>query len=531
MSETIVSSPPRPYRYAVATAMAFVTVFLALSAWYARYLDWNAIRLAPAAALLSGETIYPAADRGVVTGHIYSPLGALAFSPVAWLPNISTMMSLASLLAMAYFALPFVWLARSAMRRDGVAMVDALAVTSAALLLAVFDVRLRYATVMVHAEAPAVGLAGLAIVIAAATARGEARGWFWCGVVAVAAVWAKQTLLPTWLALGLAAALCGRACLWRYIAGSAVAAGGLAVWIAVQENWRGVVYNCLWIPAHHPWDTPGYAFTWGEPAVAQTLAARGRAVVDRFLQVASAWWPAFVLLAWSVGRLRTEHLRTGSIATRTASFAVIVALAQFPLALASFVKVGADVNALDPLLVPLTLMLAALALEAFSPRPGDRIAGMRRAFIGLLLVLAACNLPRLVFLGQTVVGRSEPNAPMLAYLRANPGQVYLPWNPLHTWVAERRRDHFEYGVFDRALAGQPLTYEHYRAQLPPHLRLVAVRKTQPPLRLDMYKHYLAELRPTAAPPGLEDWAFYAVSEPNQSRAVQPAGASAPAGKP
>ena len=100
MSSRDAASPHRGYRWVVTAAVAFAAVFFALSAWYARHIDWNAMRLAPAAALLRVETIYPATDTGVVTGHIYTPLGALAFSPIAWLPDISTMMSAGSLLAL-----------------------------------------------------------------------------------------------------------------------------------------------------------------------------------------------------------------------------------------------------------------------------------------------------------------------------------------------------------------------------------------------------------------------------------------------
>ena len=67
-----------------------------------------------------------------------------------------------------------------------------------------------------------------------------------------------------------------------------------------------------------------------------------------------------------------------------------------------------------------------------------------------------------------------------------------------------------YGVFDRALARRPISAEHYRAHLPPLLRFVAVRKSQPASWLDMFQHYLPGLQPALAPtpPGLEGWKFY-----------------------
>jgi len=54
----------------------------------------------------------------------------------------------------------------------------------------------------------------------------------------------------------------------------------------------------------------------------------------------------------------------------------------------------------------------------------------------------------------------------VSYAREHPGQVYFPWNPLLTLMAEHRAYHFAYGVYDRELAGMPVTPEHFRAGLP-----------------------------------------------------------------
>lgn len=522
-SASSVASLPRYYRTTVIGALGLCGLFYALSIWYARHIDWNAIRLAPGAALLFGETIYPAATSGILTGHIYSPLGALAFAPVAWWSDISAMMSAGSALALGYFALPFIMLARGAVRRGEATQLDALAITTAVLLLAAFDVRLRCAATMVHAESPAVGLGALAIVLAAAADGLRPRGWWWAGALAVAATLSKQTLLPTWLGLAALACLDGRRAAWSYAKGTLAITIALAACLTLAGHWQNFIFNCLWVPAHHPWLTSGYAFVFGSPPSGQGFAERGRALADAVLQLAAAWWPALVIAAWSLRGDALRQARSAPPLLRTAIFGSLCAVLQFPLALASFVKVGGDVNVLDPLLTPLTLVLAALAFRAvFSATPAITVP-IRPFLTAVLLILAACNLPRLGFLAQAAATRTEPNRAMLAHLRANPGEVYLPWNPLHTWVAERRRDHFEYGVFDRALAGSPITPQHYRAHLPPRLRWVAVRKSQPALRLDMYRHYLPGLRPIAAPAGLEGWNFYATD--------QGAGIASPANRP
>jgi len=102
---------------------------------------------------------------------------------------------------------------------------------------------------------------------------------------------------------------------------------------------------------------------------------------------------------------------------------------------------------------------------------------------------------------------------MVAYLKQHPGEVYLPWDPWLTWSAEHRRDHFEYGVFDRALAGEPISRKHYLEGLPPRIRFVAVPVNKAPGPESAYLHYLPGLRKITAPTGLEQWTFYALASP------------------
>lgn len=502
---------PPLYAKAIIAAGTFLVLFVVLSAWYARHLDWNAMRLAPAAAALNGERIYPGYDVGVVTGHIYPPLGALAFSPIAWLPDISLMMSAGSLLAFAYFVLPLVLLGHFVVREAIVSTRDTMAILIGALLLAVFDVRLRYAAVMIHAEAPAVGLAALAMILAAWAGPESPRCWLWSGVFAAAAVAAKQTLVPTAVALGCLALCSGGRSVRDYATGTFAAGAICTAYILIREDWASFIYNCIWIPGHHPWNTREFSFAPGQPPNGQSLAERGRALVDAFLYLASSWWPAFVGAAWSLHWLWRGRFRAASPLTRTAAAAAFCALFQFPLALPAFLKVGGDVNALDPFLNPLLLMLVALALAAVVPGSASRAAG-RRIILAAIVVLLACNIPRFGFLAGVALQRPEPNRAMVSYLRAHPGEVYLPWNPLHSWVAERRRDHFEYGVFDRLLAGRPVPEHHYRAHLPPRLRYIAFRKSQSPALVETYRQYLTTLTPAPSPAGLEDWMFLAVSE-------------------
>ena len=69
------------------------------------------------------------------------------------------------------------------------------------------------------------------------------------------------------------------------------------------------------------------------------------------------------------------------------------------------------------------------------------------------------------------------NNEQLAYEFAlrHPGEACFPWQPLASLLAEGRLYHFEYGMFDRFLAGYDPTSEHVRADVPPRLRWLVGR--------------------------------------------------------
>ena len=500
------SSPadPRnlPFRGLLAFGVAWVLAFLVLSTIHARHLDWNASRLAPAFALARGLTIYPPPDSGVLTGQIYPPLGAFAYLPVTWISDVSSMMSAGSMLAISYFTLPFVLLIRFAINRTEADRQMGIAALICGLLVVGLDPSLRYAATMVHAESPAAGLGCLAIVLAAAAYLRPSL-FVWSGAAAAAACMAKQTwILAPPLLLVLVAWRNGRTSALRFLAGGAAVAFLSALAIACCGNWRNLFFNLVTVPVAHAWETQSWRFDFHSPHEYQTPAERLRVLVDVFTQLTLRWWPGFIAASWALLRWWPRPFTTG-VLERAAFFAACLACAQFPLALAGAAKVGGGVNTLAPLLAPLLLCLVALAVRL----SGRGSSVPKTSWTAGILILIACTFPRLVFLAK-VARQPDLHRPMASFVQSNPGQVYLPWNPLITLLAEGRRDHFESGIFERVLAGHPPSDRHIRSGLPPQLRYVAVRRNQPPSCREMHLHYLPEARLHPSPAGLEDWIFY-----------------------
>lgn len=493
------------------TALAFVTVFLALSAFYARTIEWNAMRLAVTAAVAAGEPIYPAPDAGVITGHIYPPVAAWVFLPALLLPTLGSQVAAGAVISMLFVLGPLAALVWLAVRLGGVDRATAMLLFAISVLVCLLDPGLRYVTVMVHADGPAIALGGVALLCAAFATSAADHRWLAAGACIAAACGCKQTLLPTAVLVSVIAfARYSFRGLLRLAAGALAISLAVFGWLAITGQLGTFFYNTLELPRHHPWATTGYGFVWGQPATGQSHGERLRAVVDVFIPLVQRFWP--LLSIGSVAILRL-HCAVHPLA-RFAGFAGLATWLQFPLLLASAVKVGGDVNNQAPSpWFALAATVAILLSWLVAPTPAQSASAARTVLAAAAVVLALANVPRFGFLCGAVLRPASTNAAMAAYLRAHPGTVYLPWNPLLTYRIEGRRYHFEYGVFDRALANRPISSVHYRAHLPPKLAYVAVRTDQPPSAFEVYRQYL-DLRLIDSPvPG---WIFYAVAPTAQA---------------
>jgi hypothetical protein len=489
-------------RFVLAGSAVFIGLFIVFSVRYARMIDWNGIRISPMFALLHGTPLYSPRNGGVITGNIYPPLATLAYIPCALLSNPSNIMELGSLLACVFYFLAFIVLACLAVRRWEVPAIDAGLVLVAAALLTAFDPPLRYTALMAHADAPGFALAGLALCLVLFGVNDGRFAWSTAaGALAAAAVLAKQSFIGVWFALFLW--LIRRS--WRVAAcfatGATVVTAVFCTILLLSGNWHNFLFNCIYIPSHHPWDL--HAFLLGGDGGGGIIVQRLQAVVESFLDIAPTWYLWIAVGGWILWR--SSSAPPASPISRL-NAPVWVFVAQLPLSLMAHKKIGGDVNTLGDSLYFLLFAVCALALVTAANRAWS--AGRRAALTILIGVLIICNTPRFLFLVHNS-SRPDPNAPMMEFLRKHPNQVYLPWNPLLTGLSDGIDYHFEYGVFDRALAGVPLAANVYRSHLPSKMRFVAVRRSQPDSSHGTFSSLLPELQESRAPPGLEEWRFYA----------------------
>ena len=149
------------------------------------------------------------------------------------------------------------------------------------------------------------------------------------------------------------------------------------------------------------------------------------------------------------------------------------------------------------LVAALLCWLASIAQEQGRPLPG-RIAAV-------LAVLVMINAPRALEYPGWSAAWDNHNEAAYRYDVRHPGQIYFPWNPLTSLLAEGKLYHFDYGVFDRNLGGAHVSAEHIAQHLP---------SPRPPIASFIAHHdyilrtYFPDYVSRAASPELFGWKLY-----------------------
>ena len=470
---------------------------------------WSAARLAPAMSLRHGYALYSPPGSGPVTGWIYPPLATLAYLPATLIPDPTSAVLAGRCLSLVYFFAPAAWLLMTD-RTDRTRWTG----SAVRLLFAGFALLssqsrpLRYCSTEIHADAPALGLAALAAGLMARS-RPEDRPWRQAAALLLAtlSVWTKQLTAPV-LVIVLP--------FWAYLTGGlkglvrlvamAIAGGlGISLVLLAAFDASSTIFNIVTIPLLHPRRTG--AITW---AVSHLLELEQRQILL-----------LLVLAAGGLGLLtRKSHERRsgGGLISEPWALFLLVAVAEFPLSLMAYLKVGGDDNNLGFMLYFLTLAGFLMHARLNAPcRAADEVDPASPSFRGILvltfvLTLLGAEQIALAFAkpGPTWQGEQGEPCGTSSGIRET---CTFPWNPLEHLVAEGRLYHFEYGVFDRILAGYPLTADHFRRHIPEHTRLVCY----PPgttVGDQVTLKYLEDFREKIQIDELPNWECYRRPEPS-----------------
>ena len=476
------------------------------------FVDWNAARLAPAFALARGLQVYSTPDSGFVLNTIYPPLSMVAYLPATLFLNPTVAILAGSTLSLVYFLAPIAWLCMGRGRgytSTGYRLFASF-VFLGFVLLAVTRPPLAVGSA-IHADSPAIGFAAFACIIL--ISHREKPGSSTLRMIistlfATLAVATKQTLfpilivLPLWFGIqhGVRRAIHLSLLLFFWLS----MAGLLCIGIFGKAE---LFFNILDIPRKHPW-------IYGKFSSFQTFFLLFGELVDHGLPVLATLFIAAKLCPLSSPR--SEHSQNSWLSSFRSwirdhpwSLLALTSLFMIPTSLLGRIKVGGSVNNLAAPIYFLTAALVMLVIDWYRTDSKPIDYSRQKLLIPIFLVsmfspfaLAGAIIKDLN--GMRVLSEN-PQEVAYRYARAHPGQAYFPWNPLSTFLAEQRIDHFEYGLFDRDLAGFPISTRHFLQHISPKTRLVAF----PPDRATEWTlKYLPAFNKRVEIPELPGWICY-----------------------
>lgn len=476
---------------ALVTATLLAVHLACTNSFYGLNNDWNGGRLAPLLSLTRGYALYYPSDQGPITNHIYGPLGALAYFPVLAFRSAVPMVLTAVTIAFLFVAVPlFVchWRLRGAGSEN---FLKALLVFLVALLSLSLHYGTRYWYEQVHADGPVLGFGLLACsFVMAAPSR---RSLWLAALFTALALFTKQTAIGVpfgiavylWIAHG--AGTAGRYAL--AVIGLCTVFGLLAI---LAFGFGPLYFNTITVPSRHPLKITN--------PVLLLKDALDYVVFPAFLILPG------LALVWSKVRTDRRALRTEAAARPWILF-LLVTLFMIPTSLLGRVKEGGETNSYHFVLYfhcAVSLSILQAWIEPSTGRPRVLAQGVA---MGACAVVLAAGAYRQIANFEPADGYFRTNVFRQGedYVKAFPGQVYMPTNPLCPLLAESRLDHFDYGVYDRSLAGYAPSPARLRAHLPPRVKYLAHR-TFPRVMLTLTEDF--RWRRTLDDPTPHGWNFY-----------------------
>ncbi len=481
---------------------------------YAPFPAWNAARLATAAALKEGIPVYAGVDHGVLLSSLHTPLSNLAYLPATTAANPTLAVIMGVLLSLAFTLGPAALVLVAGEQEAGGARLFRIGAVVCFALACSAIFALNYTVYWIRADGPAIGLlAGAGAILALRRNRSASGPLLMSSLLAILTIWTKQTFAPGVVALLLfVLALDGWRVLAKYCAfllASTLAVSALAL---MFFPWRDLALNTLLVPSLHPWKAASCLTDSAAACVhvtgladrLKTCAVVGGQLLDSCSLLLLAGLPLVILRLSARGkRIGVREWVEGN---RWFVFALL-ALLLSPVAIVNQAKVGGEPSSYAAPVYFLLLSVMSLLVSSSSLQATANIS--RGLLVTLILIFSATSLRALPSLPGIV--RELPSNPQQVayeYARAHPGEVYFPWNPLSTLMAEGRAHHFEFAIYDRDLAGMSPRQQHFQEHLPARLRFVAFPPHQHEWQPRLILRYLPECREEAAQDQWSGWSLY-----------------------
>jgi hypothetical protein len=443
-------------------------------------------RLAPLFMALTGMRVYATdPNSGPMMSTLYPPLSFWAYALAGLFTNPAPAFVTAGILVRLFVLIPVLLLLSTSGRRTTELVIATALFTCWSILSPV----LVWAH-LVHADAPALFLSGLAVFFTVRYFATNVIWWVFAAAVAASlAPWAKQPAVPIILAPVVALLVAKR---WKPLAWYGVSVvlieGGLMFLFSILYEFSNLWLWLMAIPSRQPWKS-----VWSTvlPNSNQALLLENT--------------PALVLIftaVWTRRRTLREYIE------RPWAISLVAGLLLWPTSVLGHVKVGGASNSL----LYSTYFLAVAALAIMVESLAARTPKWSRTAAVVALIIT--SVPLLVIIAKTLVVPQRavisPSVTAYEYMKRHPGEVYFPWYPVAGYMAEHRWYHFELGIFDRIAAGIPIDSVNFQHYLPPDMHYIAFSGTVPSATLEL----LPEFNRRVELPELLGWTVLAREELN-----------------
>jgi len=487
-------------------------LLLLTTIWISRVLSapenyWNQARLAPLFSLRYGYHLYYPPGEGPVNGAIYGPISYLAYFPALAASSPTPSLLIGSLTASIYYFAPVAWIFLSGSFRKREARIVGLSLFTLFGLWTLGSQPLWACSFNIHADAPALGFGAIACGLLMRETKSQPPVWLLAlsAVFLGASIFTKQSLVfltPTlvcfvWFTYGRRSAV-------QFAALIAAALTAMLAVFCILFSARALYFNLYAFPSKH-----GF----GHQGVMQIPSRSAASVIETLMWSGQdLWnysrWPIFgiavcYVIEISVNRSKRFVLREW-LSRNTWTVFQFVALAGLPFAWLFHAKVGGNVNNLA-----LHLYFCVIGLLLFCGHLILRHPNLARQAVATSLILGATLAPAALSATNLVGFVRDPwssrTEQVYQYARRHPGETFFSWYPLPVLMAEGRMDHFEYGVFDRALGLAPISQERFLRYIPPHMKyLSGIYELDGPI-----SKYLPDFRCPVQLPDFPDMLVYA----------------------
>ncbi|MGK7938653.1 MAG: hypothetical protein AB4062_00545 [Crocosphaera sp.] len=452
---------------------------------------WNHNRLTPAFALINHYKFFNAFENEPVLSWMYGPLAAISYLPATLANSPTVAIWLGAIISQLFFFIPIILLAIKIKSCSNLyqRILLFLSILGISFLLVNSSEPLEYSAFTIHADSPALGLAGIScIALYYGNSENNKISLILAALFSVLAIWTKQNLLPLPFALityiWLVDGLKNVKIYLIYFLGFSISS---IVIFGHYFRYDYLHFTMLKLPSSYHWVgkiIPGQYTE--EPLITSLqLMTRLKVLTWAFYELIKFGLPIIILIAllyihqvFTIEKIKKSYSEW--IKENPWTLFLIVTIYVIPMTLMSRVKFGGALNSQS-----ITLYFFLCAFVAFL---ASRINAILQSyhnsklgkylFLSVIIILIGCLISTDFTLFNRIKSYSKryqknPVEQAYQYNLKYPGKAYFPQFPLIHLMSEGKLYHSFNGLWDREKADLGINKELFEKHTPSNIDYVA----------------------------------------------------------